>query len=182
MARAKAQDPKQKTGVITHTKSTPKEKLSKRAGQKKADEEKLRKEKSGNGGVRKPDSRRGESPLKKGVQEGRVTKAPAKPSYKGTMGSSTGRDHPRKEAKGRYDEYLGTDEEDNSDVAADDDDEGGYESSDMEGGFDELEVEEQTASRQAKVDDARELALENQLKREKEERRRRLMNLANKRR
>lgn len=182
MARAKAQDPKQKIGVITHTKSAPKEKLSKRAEQKKAEGEKLRKEKSGNGGVRKPDSRRSASPAKKGVQEGRVSKAPAKPSYKGTMGISTGRDQPRKEAKQRYDEYLGTDEEDNSDIVEDVDDEGGYESSDMEGGFDELEVEEQTAARQAKADDARELAIENQLKREKEERRRRLMNLANKRR
>lgn len=183
MARAKAQDPKQKIGVITHTKSAPKEKLSKRAEQKRAEEEKLRKDKSGNGGIRKPDSRRSASPAKKGVQEGRVTKAPAKPMYKGTMGISKGRDTARKESKRRYDDYLGTDEEDNSDVAEDDDDddEGGYESSDMEGGFDDLEMEEQTAMRQAKADDARELALENQLKREKEERRLRLMNLANKR-
>lgn len=181
MARAKAQDPKQKIGVITHTKSAPKEKLSKRAEQRKAEDDKLRKEKSGNGGGRKPDSRRSASPVKKGVQEGRVSKAPTKPTYKGTMGKSTGRDQPRKETKRRYDEYLGTDEEDNSDVDQDDYDEEGYESSDMEGGFDDLEVEEQSAMRQAKADDARELALENQLKREKEARRRRLMDLANKR-
>lgn len=180
MARAKAQNPHQKIGVITHTKSTPKEKLSKRAEQKKAKEDQTRKDKSGNTGVQKPDSRRSISPVKNGVQEGRVSKASSKPGYKGTMGISTVRKGPRPQKASRYDAYLGTDEEDNSDVDEEDGyDEGGYESSDMEGGFDELEEEETKALRNAKADDAAELAYENKLR---EEKRKRLMALANKRR
>jgi hypothetical protein len=182
MARAKAQNSQQKIGVVTHQKAAPKEKLSRRAEQKKAEEDKQRKERSGNGGIRKPDSRRSASPVKNGVKDGRIAKPSTKPSYAGTMGRSTGRDRPRQDKQSRYDSYLGTDEEDNSDL--DDDEEGyddGYESSDMEGGFDDLEQEESQALRQAKVDDARELALENQLKREKDERRKKLMGLAAKR-
>ncbi|ETN37346.1 uncharacterized protein HMPREF1541_08337 [Cyphellophora europaea CBS 101466] len=181
MARAKAQNSVQKIGVITHNKAAPKEKLSKRAEQRRSEEEKARREKSGNGGPRKADGRRSASPMKNGVQEGRISKASTKPGYKGTLGMSAGRERPRQPKASRYDSYLGTDEEDNSDVEDEDDYGDGYESSDMEGGFDDLESEEQAALRLAKADDARELALENQLKREKEERRRRLMNLAAKR-
>ncbi|RMZ79456.1 hypothetical protein DV738_g3406, partial [Chaetothyriales sp. CBS 135597] len=52
----------------------------------------------------------------------------------------------------------------------------------MEAGFDDVEDEEELALRAAREDDARELALENQLKREKEERRRKLLGLAKKQR
>jgi hypothetical protein len=183
MARAKAQNSQQKIGVVTHQKAAPKEKLSKRAEQKKAEEDKARQTKSGNGGARRPDPRRSASPVKNGVKDGRVSKPVPKSGYKGTMGLSNGRDRPRQPKQSRYDSYLGTDEEDNSDLEEEDGyDEDGYESSDMEGGFDDLEQEETRALREAKVDDARELALENQLRREKEERRKRLMGLANKRR
>lgn len=184
MARAKAQNSQQKIGVVTHQKAAPKEKPSRRAEQKKAEGDKIRQSKSGSGGVRKPDSRRSASPVKNGVvKDGRVSKPVPKSGYKGTMGLSAGRDKPRQPKQSRYDSYLGTDEEDNSDLDEEEDyGEDGYESSDMEGGFDDLEQEETRALREAKADDARELALENQLKREKEERRKRLMGLANKRR
>jgi protein SPT2 len=185
MARAKQQNTQQKVGVLTHQKSAPKEKLSKRALEKRAEEEKIRSSKSGNAGVRKPDSRRSASPVKNGVKDGRVAKpVSSRPVYKGTMGTASGRGrHRPAEKKSRYDSYLGTDEEDNSDIDEDDvSGEDGYESSDMEGGFDDLQEEESRALRQAKADDAREAALETQLKREKEERRKKLMGLAAKRR
>lgn len=182
MARANAQKAPQKIGVITHTKTAPKEKVSRRVEDRKKGEDMLRKDKSGNGGVRRPDARRSASPLKNGGQDSRVAKPSApRPTYKGTLGTSSGRDRPRPEKKqSRFDEYLGTDEEDNSDIGDDYGD--GYESSDMEGGFDDLEREESTALRQAKLDDARELAEENAHKRAKEERRRKLTNMAAKRR
>ncbi|RMZ89029.1 hypothetical protein DV736_g3740, partial [Chaetothyriales sp. CBS 134916] len=50
----------------------------------------------------------------------------------------------------------------------------------MEAGFDDMEGEEEYALKAAKEDDARELAYENQLKREKEERRKKLLGLAKK--
>ncbi|RMD40034.1 hypothetical protein DV735_g5106, partial [Chaetothyriales sp. CBS 134920] len=55
-------------------------------------------------------------------------------------------------------------------------------SSAMEAGFDDVEDEEELALRAAREDDARELALENQLKREKEERRKKLLGLVKKQR
>jgi hypothetical protein len=50
----------------------------------------------------------------------------------------------------------------------------------MEAGAFDLDEEEQRALRAAKEEDARELALETQHKREKEERRKKLLQLANK--
>ncbi|KAJ4515687.1 hypothetical protein HRR78_001464 [Exophiala dermatitidis] len=106
-------------------------------------------------------------------------------SYKGTMGTSSGRGQQQdRRRRKRYDEYLGTDEEDVSEGSYGRDEEDDYESdasSVMEAGAFDLDEEEQRALRAAKEEDARELALEAQLKREKEERRRKLMGLANKR-
>lgn len=88
---------------------------------------------------------------------------------------------PPSRKQGRYDEYLGTDEEENSEV---DDDEGGYgsdASSDMEAGAFDIDEEERFATKAARDDDARELAEESRLKREKEERRKRLASLAGRR-
>jgi hypothetical protein len=89
----------------------------------------------------------------------------------------------------RQDEYLGTDEEDEgegSEMAGSGIDESDG-SSDMEAGAFDIEREEQAALRAAKEDDAKELALEMKLKREKEarrksaieERRNKLQTLAN---
>lgn len=104
------------------------------------------------------------------------------------MGLSSGRAQKQAQRKRtRYDEYLGTDEEDDdSDLGSygRDEEEEGYGSdvsSDMEAGAFELDEEEDKALRAAKMEDARELALENQLKKEKEERRKRLLAMANKR-
>lgn len=138
------------------------------------------------------------------------------PPYKGTAGLASkyrastlsatakhkglGKAHTKPTPRKRYDEYLGTDEEDN-------DDQEGYDydndtdmdcgsdvrrkgrddnyasdvSSDMEADAFDLEEEESQALRHAKADDAKELALESKLKRQKEERRRKLQTLASKR-
>ena len=120
-----------------------------------------------------------------------------KSTYKGTMGRSgrktkhgsplnaVPRSQSRRHQSARYDDYLGTDEEEDSDVADDDDTGGnsGYDSegsSDMEAGVSDLEAEETRALKAAKADDAKELALEQKLKREKEERKRRLQAMVNK--
>ena len=99
------------------------------------------------------------------------------------MGTSSKRPpEGRGQKKSRRDEYLGTDEEDDSEVDDYDMDDDGYgysdESSDMEAGLDDIDMEEQKALRAAKEDDAKELAYETQLKREKEERKRRLQAMA----
>src|SRR6201999_282952 len=94
-------------------------------------------------------------------------------SYKGTMGLSAGRATKPLPKRKKYDEYLGTDEEDVSDDMDgygedEEDDYGSDASSDMEAGLDDMDAEEQRALRYAKEEDAREQALENRLKREKE--------------
>lgn len=83
--------------------------------------------------------------------------------------------------KNRYDEYLGTDEEEDSEADLQEEGYNSDASSDMEAGAFDIDEEERAAMRAAKEDDARELAEENRLKREKEERRRRLISLAGKR-
>jgi hypothetical protein len=179
MARAQAQNAPQTFGIIKHTKATPKEKLSRREQERRNAKASARTEKSGSGAIAKTEKSRSASPTKDAVQSGRITKpGPPKSTYKGTLGLSTGRSKPRQANKSRFDDYLGTDEEDNSEI--EDEGEDGYESSDMEGGFDDLEMEEAQAIRVAKQEDARELAEENRLKAEKEERRRRLAALAKK--
>ena len=184
MARAKQtaeHRPQAPQGTILHQDTA--KKLSKLAERRKEEQEKVRAQKAGNGKQVKQDSRRSASPQKKeDVKELKPSKAPPKAGYKGTMGINTSRKGPyHSPKKSKYDDYLGTDEEDNSDI---DDDHGGYDSegsSDMEAGFDDEIAEDQGTLRLAKQDDAREAALENQLKREKEERRKKLMQMANKR-
>ncbi|KAK5957431.1 hypothetical protein OHC33_001805 [Knufia fluminis] len=137
--------------------------------------------------------RRSASPVKKGEQaRPKQPKAPsgplhgppqakaAPPTYKGTMGQAPKK--PREEMrkkKSRYDDYLGTDEEEEDDFIEDDDgygygrDEPDYysdASSDMEGGFDDVEREEREALKAAKTDDQKELELEMRLKKEKQAR------------
>ncbi|KIW07904.1 uncharacterized protein PV09_01814 [Verruconis gallopava] len=104
-----------------------------------------------------------------------------KSSYKGTAqpttpiytGSARPGQSSRTKAK-RYDGYAGTDEEiddyDEEDVYGYDDDE-----SDMEAGAEDVWAEEEEALRQAKKDDAAELAYEIKLKREKEARKRKAL-------
>ena len=87
----------------------------------------------------------------------------------------------------RNDEYLGTDEDENSDDEGsnvegfeDDDHYGSDASSDMEAGAFEVAEEESRAERQARLEDKKELNEEQRLKKEKDERRRRLELLAKK--
>ncbi|KAG9773381.1 hypothetical protein KCU88_g5825, partial [Aureobasidium melanogenum] len=193
MARAKqAQEKAQnQVGLIKHQ-PTNRERVSKVAERRRLEEEKAKaaKERSGpHPTLGKQTQSRSVSPAKKHEQP-RVIKTPRPPlhapaSYKGTMGTSSGRGQQQdRRRRRRYDEYLGTDEEDVSEGSYGRDEEDDYESdasSVMEAGAFDLDEEERRALRAAKEEDARELALEAQLKREKEERRRKLMGLAKKR-
>jgi hypothetical protein len=79
-----------------------------------------------------------------------------------------------KPARDRYDGYLDWSDVGEEDVVDDEDD--GYESSDMEaGGFFDIDEEEQRALKAAKAEDAKALAEEMEAKRLKEERKRKLM-------
>lgn len=198
MAEAKAaqeQKAKSEVGLIKHQ-ATSKVRLSKSEKRKREDEEKTMKTKLGkqpqhNNKVQKRArldvSKRPESSYK-----GTAKPAPQMSSYKGTAGlpsqhrpsSADARRNAGKKST-RYDEYLGTDEEDEgegTEVAEMDDGYGSDASSDMEADAFDVEEEESRALREARADDAKEMALENKLKREKEERRRRLEALAKKRR
>ncbi len=136
----------------------------------------------------------------------RGTAAPIKPqpSYKGTMKPATspktlsvGRKNPaiaddrlarsRSTSMGRRadrsNRYLSEDEEDildEEDEPGDDDREGGYDESsdDMEAGFSDVEEEETLAAKTAKKEDEEQLRIELQMKREKEERKKKLEQLA----
>lgn len=200
MARAKQaqeQRTQSKVGLIKHQ-ATSKEKVSKLAERRREEQEKLKSDKPKGAQKIVPGDKtkksRTASPTK--ADQPRVPKAPRPPlhappsSYKGTMGTAANKSRDsgagRAAKRGRYDEYLGTDEEEDDEMEDYDDDDGyGYgsdASSDMEAGIDDVEREEALALRAAKEDDARELALEAKLKREKEERRRRLEMAASKRR
>ena len=110
------------------------------------------------------------------------------PTYRGTM-KTVPKDLPKREkAKARQsrDRYLDTDEEEDGDEEVEHDEieedvsVNGYsdESDDMEAGFGDVENEEEEAARQARKDDAAEAAMEAKLKREKEERKKRLEAMA----
>ncbi|EXJ74233.1 uncharacterized protein A1O5_02529 [Cladophialophora psammophila CBS 110553] len=201
MARAKQaqvdRTQQSQVGLIKHQ-ATNREKPSRLAERRRQEEAKSKvvNEKSSGGrlatGGKRQDKSRSVSPAKK-TDQPKVPKvarpplhAPPSSAYKGTMGTASGRSKPAAKRGSSYNEYLGTDEEDVSDdmdgYGEDEEDYASDVSSDMEAGAFEVDEEEQRALRTAKEEDARELALETQLKREKEERRRKLMNLAGKKR
>jgi protein SPT2 len=105
----------------------------------------------------------------------------AEPQYKGTMGLARPgqtRKAPvgQKEAASRYSRYA-----DYSDEELDEEEEEvDYESdlSDMEAGMFDVDEEEELALREAKKDDAKEKALENELKRQKQQRKNKLAAMA----
>lgn len=128
--------------------------------------------------MKRPISSKGEKEKEKPIRP----RAP-RPNYSGTMRTAPSKD--REKAKSaskpgaRRDEYLGTDEEDNSELDEQED----YlsdESEDMEAGAFDIDEEEEAAARAARMEDAKEAALEKKLKMEKEERRKRLEELAKK--
>lgn len=184
--------PQSQIGLIKHQASN-REKISKVAERRRQEEDKAKAGKEKPGGrtaTGKLEKSRSVSPAKKSdpSKMSKPARGPlhAPPSYKGTMGTASSRTKQQAQRKRRrYDEYLGTDEEEDSEMDDDgrdeEDDYGSDASSDMEAGAFDIDQEEQKALRQAREDDAAELALENQLKREKEERRKRLMSLASKR-
>ena len=104
------------------------------------------------------------------------------PTYKGTMAptsSAAPKSTRVKPAKSRYDEYAATDEDDLDDI---EEDEYGSEeeSDDMEAGFSDVELEESAAAKAARKEDEEEAKLEAKLKTEKEERKKRLAEMARK--
>lgn len=196
MARAKeAQTSKapSQIGMIKHQ-TKEKQKTSKLADRRREEQNKQKSDKS------RPDSksgpsdkadprRRSASPTKK-TDQPKAAKSARPPlhgppsQYKGTMGTASKRPRDeRRRTNSRRDEYLGTDEEDEGDYD-DSDDGGGYysdaSSDDMEGGFDDIEEEESKALRAARDDDAKELALEQRLKKEKLDRKQKLQAMASK--
>ncbi|KAL5113465.1 hypothetical protein ACEQ8H_008657 [Pleosporales sp. CAS-2024a] len=117
-------------------------------------------------------------PLKQPVQAGyKGTARPASvPASTSRNGTPAARSKPQP-AKGRYDGYADWSDLDDMEDEEDYDSEG---SSDMEGGVWDLQEEEQLALKAAKQEDAEALAEENRLKREKEERKRKLLALEKK--
>ena len=198
MAEAKAaqqQRAKSEVGQIKHQ-ATVKERLSKSERKRREDEEKglrlkLGKRPQHNSKVEKR-AQSGAKMRAESSYKGTAKSVPPVSSYKGTAGrpsqhrpSPSDPRHQAGKKSTRYDEYLGTDEEDEivgSDAGEMDDRSRSDASSDMEAGGLDVEEEESKALREARADDAKELALENKMRREKEERRRRLQALANKRR
>ncbi|THC98419.1 hypothetical protein EYZ11_002078 [Aspergillus tanneri] len=114
--------------------------------------------------------------------------APAQPEYRGTAGLPSRVDPTDRKAqsragkRSRMDEYLGTDEEDEGEYADEYDDYYSDESSDMEGGFDDVAEEEAKALAAAKREDEEEMRAELAAKQEKLERRKKLATLAARRR
>ena len=125
----------------------------------------------------------------KGTMKNAAPAASQQPTYKGTMraagaGPATSQ---KKKPGARQDDYVDWDDMDDDpedyggDEGAEDEDGYGSEgSSDMEGGFDDVEQEESTSRRLAQREDQEAIAEEDRLKREKEERRKRLANLNSK--
>ncbi|KAF9885661.1 hypothetical protein FE257_012643 [Aspergillus nanangensis] len=195
MAKAKVlqQSTPSQVGMFKHQ-SAPKEKLSKverkkRAAEAQTKEKDARSKKSGAATGPKPGD--GKPPRKRESEElsykgtARPTPSPAVPGYRGTSGLPARRDPNSRKAQARagrrrQDEYLGTDEEDEGDY------DDGYDyysdqSSDMEGGFDQMADEEAAALASARREDDEEWRAELAAKREKEERRKKLASLASRR-
>ncbi|KAE8380687.1 hypothetical protein BDV26DRAFT_290124 [Aspergillus bertholletiae] len=202
MAKAKELQQKAPTqaGMFKHQ-AVPKEKLSKMERKKRAMEAQA-KEKDARS-AKKPGAMSGPAtvskagdgkPAKKRESEGPSYKGTARPTpstapeYRGTSGLPA-RSNPadrkaqaRASKRSRVDEYLGTDEEDEGDYADDYDDYYSDESSDMEGGFNDVENEEAAALAAARKEDEEEWRAELAAKQAKLERQRKLSTLASRRR
>ena len=196
MARAKANQSKPTVGTISHK---PKEQIA--PSYKKELKMKKKAMKDRKLGI-KNDSRPGSSGSLSsspapGPTANKKIAAPAykgtakpkpqlpQPTYKGTMKPaastakpSTARDRDANPRRPRYDEYAATDEDDLDDI--EEDEYGSDGSDDMEAGFTDVEQEETMAAKAARKEDEEEARLEVKLKSEKEERRRKLEQLAKK--
>ena len=175
----------------------PAEKLTKR-DRERLRQEALEKEKAAakNGNLKAPgtgvaDRSRSGTPVdgkKKAAPigyAGTMKKPPGKLNYGGTMraaqpGEKRAQPSNAKRKDLGQDKYGGYASWSDLD-AAEDEEEGGYDESDlsdMEGGFDDVEEEEQLALRAARKEDQAALAEEERLKREKLERKKKLMALS----
>jgi hypothetical protein len=180
--------------MIMHQ-AASKDKVSKMALKRRDEAEKA---KNGKGKNAKPsvDNGRIRKRSSKKPNEAKTLKPPRPPlaapvsTYKGTMGQPGHRPPLSSRSGGRsgrrsskYDEYLGTDEEDEvDDDEVEDEEDMSDASSAMEAGAFDINEEERLALKHAQEEDARELALETKLKHEKEERRKKLQALADKKR
>ncbi|KAN0086812.1 hypothetical protein V8E54_000500 [Elaphomyces granulatus] len=194
MLKAKAAQEKApvQVGVLKHQ-PVPKERLSK-AEKKKRAMEAMAKEKEARL-AKKSGLKPGGKPVEGGSIKrrepeenaykgtARPTQPIPQPSYKGTAGlaSRNRSDNSGESSKARRgkpppkDEYLGTDEEDEGDFYGDN-----YysdESSDMEGGFEDVEREEEVALKVARAEDEDDIKKEEAAKKEKLERKKKLVAL-----
>ncbi|WPG97388.1 Hypothetical protein R9X50_00016300 [Acrodontium crateriforme] len=122
------------------------------------------------------------TPVPLGYQ-GTMKKVPTEPLYRGTMrAAGLGSAAPKAKQKGAaQDKYGGYASWSDLDDAEDDEDEGGYDSydsDDMEGGFDDVEAEEQAALRLARREDKEAADEEERLRREKLQRKQKLVELS----
>jgi hypothetical protein len=199
IARAKAAQQERgghQVGMIKHQKEQ-REKISYLAQRKQTTDdvrpkaEKLDKLKNRPGGSvlngRIDKRARSHSPMKRPSSSSKVEKPPRerapRPAYNGTMRMQPSKLRTKPKPARRPDEYLGTDEEDNSEMGEDieEEDYGSDASSqDMEAGAFDIDEEEAVAARTARLEDAKELAVEKKLKADKEERRRKLEALSKK--
>lgn len=191
MEAAKAAQGKAPTqlGTIRNQQAAPKEKLSK-VERKRRTQEAQEKEKAERKGKRfEPSSiSKGKGATKKADSKEPSYQGTAKPSrtpepvgYRGTanLPSNRGFNDRRQHGKRRRDEYLGTDEEDEGDFGGGDyDDYYSDASSDMEAGFNDVDLEEDTALKTARREDEEELRLEMAAKQAKIERQKKLAALA----
>ncbi|PLB48075.1 hypothetical protein P170DRAFT_465556 [Aspergillus steynii IBT 23096] len=197
MMKAKALQDKapSQVGMFKHQ-AVPKEKLSKVERKKKTQEAQTKgkedptAKKSGSA----PNAAHGK-PVKKREPEELAYKgtakpppAPALPEYRGTAGLPSRVNPQDRKSQGRgagrsrMNEYLGTDEEDEGEYADDYDDYYSDASSDMEGGFDDVEEEEAKALAAARREDEEEWRAEQAAKQDKLDRRNKLAALAARRR
>lgn len=191
-AQALQQKAPAQVGTFRHQ-AAPKERISKMERKKRAMEAKA-KEKDprlakkcdaapGTAGAKAGDRKLGrkrdpDEPTYKGTA--RPTPAPAIPEYRGTAGLPSKRgsgDAKQQPKRGRMDEYLGTDEEDEGEYADDQDDYYSGES-DMEAGLGDVEEEESAALKAARREDEEEWQVELAAKQEKLDRKKKLASLA----
>jgi len=194
LAQAKAaQQTQPKIGTIQHKpveKLTRRERLAKEAeasGKKKGpvtgtlSRSRSPDLRNAKGGAKQEPQKEKKKPLELGYK-GTMRPAAPEPTYKGTMNmkkparderSTSAPTHKRPDpSRDKYRGYF-TDEEEEDDGYYDESD-----ISDMEAGLSDVEAEEQAALRQAKKDDENELKFENELKRQKSEKRLALERLA----
>ena len=197
MEKAKAAQEAAKAAGPSVIKHKPVEKLTKRERLRLAEEAKAQRLKTGK--VLQVERSRSGTPVlsgkpgagkkshEPGYQGTMKKKAPEPLAYKGTLklagssaaGSSAAK---KKKLKGQaQDKYGGYASWSDLDDAEDEEEEEGYESggsSDMEGGYDDVEHEEMLALRAAKKEDQAALQEEERLKREKAARQKRLQELS----